>query len=128
MRFKLDENADARWREPLEQSGNEVATVGEESLRGADDTVVADACRRESRCLITADVDFANILRYEPANYAGLIVLRHPRPTLAGMLGLIRQIVAALPRESPVGRLWIVEPGRIRVHDPTRGSDQGPKK
>lgn len=114
--FKLDENADPRWREPLVQAGYEVSTVAEETLQGAEDEVVAEVCQKEVRCLITADLDFAQIIDYPPEKYAGLIILRHPHPTLAGMARLIRQIVAALPNESPVGRLWIVEPGRIRIH------------
>ena len=118
LRFKLDENADPRWREPLAQAGYEVSTVVEESLRGAEDEVVAEVCQKEERCLITADLDFAQILEYPPEKYMGLIILRHPHPTLAGMARLIRQIVAVLPNESPVGRLWIVEPGRIRIHEP----------
>jgi len=118
LRFKLDDNADPRWREPLAQVGYEVSTVAEESLQGAEDEVVAEVCQKEERCLITADLDFAQILDYPPEKYVGLIVLRHPHPTLAGMARLIRQIVAALPNESPVGRLWIVEPGRIRIHEP----------
>jgi hypothetical protein len=44
-------------------------------------------------------------------------VLRHPHPTLPGMLALVRQVAATLSEESPAGRLWIVEPGRIRIHE-----------
>lgn len=117
MHFKLDENADPRWREPLVQAGYLVSTVAEESLRGEEDEVIAEVCRKESLCLITADLDFAQILNYPPEQYVGLVVLRHPRPTLAGMVKLIHQVVLALSRgESPTGHLWIVEPGRIRIH------------
>jgi predicted nuclease of predicted toxin-antitoxin system len=117
LRFKLDENADPRWREPLIQVGHTVSTVAEEALRGAEDEIVAETCQKEKLCLITVDLDFAQILDYPPEKYASLIILRHPHPTLAGMARLIRQIVATLPNESPVGRLWIVEPGRIRIHE-----------
>ena len=120
LRFKLDENADPRWREPLVQLGYTVSTVAEESLQGAADEVLAEVCQKEELCLITADLDFAQILDYPPEKYAGLIILRHPRPTLTGMARLVRQIaVAPSSNESPVGRLWIVEPGRIRIHEPS---------
>ena len=115
--FKLDENVSPRCRAPLADAGCDVSTVGEQRLRGADDAAVADACRRERRCLITADQDFAQILDFPPPDYAGIVVLRHPRPTLPGMVALVRQVAAALSEESPVGRLWIVEPGRIRIHE-----------
>lgn len=121
MRFKLDENADPRWRQPLEVAGHDVATVREQRLDGASDRRLAEACRDEGRCLITLDTDFAQILDFPPALHAGIVVLRHPRPTLAGMLGLIRAVVEAAHRESPAGRLWVVEPGRVRVYgDPGR--------
>lgn len=114
--FKLDENIDPRWGEPLEREGHEVRTVAGQSLQGVDDEVVAGACQREGLCLITADQDFAQILDYPPEEYAGFIVVRHPQPTLPGMQRLIRQIAVALSQESPEGCLWIVEPGRIRIH------------
>ena len=116
MRFKLDENLDPRWREPLERAGHDVATAAEQSLGGADDRAVAKLCRTERRCLVTADVDFAQIVDFPPESTAGIVVLRHPHPTLAGMRSLMDQLARALERESPQGRLWIVEPGRIRIH------------
>ena len=69
----------------------------------------------------TADEDFAQILSYPPAEYAGIVVLWHPRPTLQRLEQLVRQVVIALKSETPVGRLWIVEPGRIRIHEGSRG-------
>ena len=116
LHFKLDENCDPRWREPLEHAGHDVSTAADEGLQGAEDRAIGEVCRTENRCLITADLDFAQILDYPPAKYSGLIILRHTHPSLAGMQSLIRQIAVAVTSESPVGRLWIVEPGRVRIH------------
>ena len=116
LHFKLDENADPRWRVPLEEAGNDVSSVADEGLQGADDQTLAAVCRDQRLCLITADLDFAQTIEYPPREYHGLIALRHAKPTLAGMRGLIRQVALAARDESPLGRLWIVEPGRIRVH------------
>ena len=116
MRFKLDENLDARWRVPLEEAGHQVSTVAEEALEGTDDRTLAETCHSLGLCLVTADLDFSQILDYPPERYAGLIVLRHPHPTLARMRDLVRQVAMTISHESPVGRLWIVEPGRIRIH------------
>lgn len=119
--FKLDENLSAALKLPLLADGHDVATVAEQSLRGASDSKIAAACKQESRCLITADEDFAQILSYPPEEYAGIVVLWHPRPTLQRLEQLVRQVVIALKSETPVGRLWIVEPGRIRIHEGSRG-------
>jgi len=116
--FKFDENLDPRWREPLLTQGHQVSTVDEEPLRGTDDSTLAETCRLSNRCLITADLDFAQQLLYPPDKYAGLIVLRHPNPTLAGMKKLVQHIATAIEKDSPTGQLWIVEPGRIRIRKP----------
>ncbi|MBI4964171.1 MAG: DUF5615 family PIN-like protein [Desulfomonile tiedjei] len=116
MRFKLDENADQRWRTPLEEAGHHVSTVAEEGLQGEKDPVLAQTCKDLGLCLITVDLGFAQILEYRPNEYPGIIVLRHPSPSLAGMRELISQVATALKTRSPQGRLWIVEPGRIRIH------------
>jgi len=119
--FKLDENLSAALKLPLLADGHDVATVTEQSLRGASDGKIAAACKHESRCLITADEDFAQILSYPPEEYAGIVVLWHPRPTLQRLEQLVRQVVIALKNETLAGRLWIVEPGRIRIHEGSRG-------
>ena len=41
MHFKLDENADPRWRLPLEHAGHFVSTISEEGLSGSDDDIIA---------------------------------------------------------------------------------------
>jgi hypothetical protein len=117
LRFKLDENADPRWREPLELAGHRTSTTAEESLNGSADGTVAATCQELGLCLITADLDFSQIVDYPPEKYAGIIVLRHPRP-IAGMRDLVRQVAIAVSQDSPAGQLWIVEPGRIRIHWP----------
>lgn len=116
MHFKFDENLDPRWRIPLEKAGYSVSTVTDEFLQGTDDRTLSEICRNSGFSLITADLDFAQILEYPPSDYQGLIVLRHTKPTLSGMLKLIDQLASALERNSPVGQLWIIEPGRIRIH------------
>ena len=122
MHLKLDENANPRWRSPLEHAGHSVSTISEEVLAGSDDAVVAKVCLENRFTLVTVDQGFAQIIHYPPDRYSGIIVLRHPKPTLAGMKILIEQIAEALKRQNPAGELWIVEPGRIRIYRP-RTSD-----
>jgi hypothetical protein len=119
MRFKLDQNLDRMTAEPLIEAGHDLKTAEEQSLQRTDDPTIAALCKAEGRCLITADVGFGQIIDYPPDQYAGLIVLSHPRPTRSAMRALVEQIRVACAEESPVGRLWIVEPGRIRIHLPT---------
>jgi predicted nuclease of predicted toxin-antitoxin system len=83
------------------------------------DAVLIEVCRREGRCLITLDLDFGNPLRFDPAGYAGIIVLRlPPRPGEAELRDVLETLAEALPAEGLSGRLWVVQPGRVREYQP----------
>lgn len=114
MRCKLDQNMDPRAALILRQAGYDVLTVKDQNLTGADDGIIAAACQREQRYLITLDKDFSNKFLYPPATFHGIIVLRHSRSTAKNLLDLVKQLASVLNRMNPTQKLWIVEPGRVR--------------
>ncbi len=66
---------------------------------------------------VTLDLDFSDVVRFPPTKTGGIVVIRVPRnPTLALLERLIQQMLEMLDRLSVEGNLWIVEIGRIRVH------------
>ena len=115
-KFKLDENLDVQAAALLRDAGYDALTISEQGLQGTADTGVAELCRREERCLVSLDLHFSNIVEMPPADYSGIVVLRHPRLRLRAALYLIRQLIESLRENSPQGQLWIVEPGRVRVY------------
>ena len=118
MKLKLDENLDLRLAAAFVAGGHDVQTVRAEGLAGASDRQVFEAAAGESRILVTLDLDFANPLRFPPAGTAGVVVVRVPRPLLSLIVETIRAALPRLEREVLAGRLWIIEPGRIREYDP----------
>ncbi|MHB1562131.1 MAG: DUF5615 family PIN-like protein [Isosphaeraceae bacterium] len=118
MRFKLDENFDARLVPLLAEGGHDVDTVLAEQLSGGSDDVIYEACRATERTLITLDLDFANPLRFPPGPLEGIVVVRPRRPTLAAVRATLMSVLGALKRRPLKGELWIVEPGRIRAYEP----------
>ena len=117
MKFKLDENFGQRCVEVLTAAGHEVATVAGQRMSGAADADVLEACRREDRCLVSLDLDFANPLRFSPANSSGIAVVRLPgRASYAGLVSAAQTLAKALETQSIGGKLWVVEIGRIRIH------------
>jgi predicted nuclease of predicted toxin-antitoxin system len=123
MKFKLDENFGARTQYLFVEFGHDVQTVAQEELSGASDIAIYNICLLENRCLITLDLDFADVIRFPPRPMGGIVVIRCPRnPSLTLLERLVRSFLTALGTStslgelSPAGQLWIVEIDRIRVH------------
>jgi predicted nuclease of predicted toxin-antitoxin system len=118
MKIKLDENFDVRLVPLLAADGHDVDTVTSEGLAGSDDDTIHATCRANGRVLITLDLDFTNPFRFPPDDTEGIIVIRLRRPVLPAIQATLVSVLPQLKTQPLKGMLWIVEPGRIRVHDP----------
>jgi predicted nuclease of predicted toxin-antitoxin system len=117
VKFKLDENFGTRTQRLFLAAGHDASTVEGQDLCGCPDRQLFEACGAEGRCLVTLDVDFADVTRFPPDRSAGVVVLRLPRnPTLPVLESLVDALLRSTGNRPFAGRLWIVEPGRIRVH------------
>jgi predicted nuclease of predicted toxin-antitoxin system len=120
MRLKMDENLGPGVVDLFRSAGHDVHTVVEEGLRGSVDERVAEAAQSEDRILMTMDLDFANPLRLPPRGKSGVIILRPPLPLLTLIVQVASEVLPFLTKESPEGKIWIVEMGRIRIYSPRR--------
>ena len=119
MKLKLDENFGRRCVDVLSNAGHDMATVADQQMSGASDEDVIQGSHAESRCLVTLDLDFANRLRFKPANYSGIAVIRlSGRASYAELMAAVRTFAKALESETIAGKLWIIEIGRIRIYCP----------
>ncbi len=117
MKFKLDENFGTRTQQIFRTSGHDVLTVRDQQLQGCADQRLYEVCRAEHRCLVTLDLDFSDVLRFPPQQAHGIVVIRVPHnPTLPLLEQLIRQFLKSLETMTVEKKLWIVETGRIRIH------------
>jgi predicted nuclease of predicted toxin-antitoxin system len=121
VKFKLDENLGSRSVQLFLRANQDVETVLQEGLSGASDDVIYEVWIREQRCLISLDSDFADVIRFPPHKTAGMAVLRLPKAASLSLLAIfLAEFLAMLAIKSIAGRLWIVEVGRIRVHESTQ--------
>ena len=117
MRFKLDANLGTRTRDLLQDQGHDAHTVRDEGKAGSTDRQIYDLSQSEDRCLITLDLDFADVTRFPPRGTSGIVVIRPPQAPSIGLLeGLVGQLLRSLPEFPIQGRLFILQAGRIRVH------------
>ena len=116
-RFKLDENLPRDAEALLRDAGHDVQTVLDERLGGSADPKVLNACRTESRILITFDLDFSDIRLYPPASHRGIWMLRPHTQSIDSTLTLLKGALAVLETESAHNRLWIVEPSQVRIRE-----------
>jgi predicted nuclease of predicted toxin-antitoxin system len=117
LKLKLDENLGESVRVLFTSAGHDTSTVARERICGASDLDLIRICKQEGRALITLDLDFANPLLFRPSEHHGIAVLRSPGPmTPRGLQTLCQTMLHAVRYETLRGRLWIVEPGRIRIY------------
>jgi predicted nuclease of predicted toxin-antitoxin system len=120
MRFFLDANMPRSAIDVLRAYGHEVEFARDVEMQAAPDEQIAERARTTRAVLCTRDLDFADVRRYPPDQYAGLVILRLSDDATA------QEIVSVLERflKEPAfldplpGRLAIVERDRVRFRPP----------
>jgi predicted nuclease of predicted toxin-antitoxin system len=120
MRFLLDANMPRSALAVFPRYGHEATFARDIGLGSAPDDDIAARARSTDSVLLTRDLDFADIRRYPPDEYSGIVVLRLPDTTVAGEIVLILQRFLNEPAfvDSLPGRLAIVELERARFRPP----------
>jgi predicted nuclease of predicted toxin-antitoxin system len=121
MQFKLDEHLPLEIKDLLAQHRHDPVTVVEEGMGGSVDPDVAQVCLKESRSLLTLDLDFSDIRTYPPEDYHGIVVFRPAIQNITTLVRLTTRLLALMEREPLVDCLWIVEDNRVRIREGSQG-------
>jgi predicted nuclease of predicted toxin-antitoxin system len=114
-RFLVDESLPRAVARALTAAGHEALDVRDAGLRGHSDDDVFARAKLEERLLLTADLDFANALRFPPGTHPGIVVLRVPDDWSAAeraerLTAALREVGADQLR----GAVSSVEPDEVR--------------
>ena len=119
VKFKLDEHFGFRLQNVFFYAGFDAQTVRDENLQGIADSNLFEICKKESRCLVTLDLDFSDVIRFPPYDSPGIIILRpRQRVTLRDLEKLVVQLLKFIETDSVENQLWVVEKDKIRIHKP----------
>ena len=115
MTIKVDENLRAELASDLADAGHDAETVETESMSGAADSDLLGAARREGRTLLTLDKGIANIHKYPPAEFPGIVLFRPDSMGRGEVLGFVRRHIREVLELEVKGRLVVVTPRGIRL-------------
>jgi predicted nuclease of predicted toxin-antitoxin system len=113
--FKIDENLPREAAELFKSNDIDACHVLDQGMGGIDDFDLAKVCAGERRAILTLDLDFADIRKYPPADHQGILVLRLANEARANVVAVLRNVLELLARRSPVGQLWVIDEGGVRV-------------
>ena len=101
----------------LKRAGHEVLLLREHLPTAAPDDVVLDQAGHLGAVLVSLDGDFADIVRFPPRGYGGIIGLQvKNRPAvIPHIMSRLLEFLEGRVASDLKGRLILVEPGRIRI-------------
>jgi len=123
LRLIVDNALSPRIATALAEAGHDAIHVRDRGLRDASDDEIVDFATNDSRIIVSADTDFAEILARRAGAGPSFVLLRHAPATVDLQ---ILTLVANLPRieqELASGAVAVIEPGRIRIRSLPIGAE-----
>jgi predicted nuclease of predicted toxin-antitoxin system len=118
MKIKLDENLPSGLAISLVSLGHDVHTVGQEGLTGHSDHELWGTAQRESRFLITQDLDFADLRGFAPGSHHGILLLRLSKPSRISLLARVAEIFESEDVAGWAGCFVVATESKIRLLKP----------
>ena len=114
-RFLLDMPVSSLLLNVLHEHGHEGVHAHQIGKDRATDRELLEIARREQRVVITADLDFPQLLALSSAAGPGLILFRGGNYSDAEMCELLERVLAEVPPEQLEVSVCVVDKRRIRL-------------
>ena len=118
MKIKLDENLPVTLVDILAAVGHDVDTAPNEGLAGRPDPEVWRAAQDTARFLVTQDLDFSDIRRYQPGTHHGLLLVRLAEPSRRRLIERVRHVFATEAVETRRHCFVVATDRKIRIRRP----------
>jgi predicted nuclease of predicted toxin-antitoxin system len=118
MKIKLDENLPLRLATRLKALGHDVHTLHDERLIGRADNEIWETAQRESRFLITQDLDFSDTRRFAPGSHHGILLLRLHTPNRRNLIERVEELFQVENVAEWASCFVVASERKIRVRKP----------
>lgn len=118
MKIKLDENLPFQLATRLTSLGHDGDTPHEEQLVGHSDLEIWECTQKESRFLITQDLDFSDRRRFTPGSHHGILLIRLRSPSRRNLVSRIEELIRYENVGEWVGCFVIASEHKVRVIKP----------
>lgn len=118
MRFLADENIHGGIIQWLRSQGHD-ALWATETLQGVDDDVLLQIAQQQERLLLTADLDFGELVFRERLTSHGVVLLRLEDLVVQERLARLHAVWAILEVHA-LGQFIVITEERVRVRPLTR--------
>jgi predicted nuclease of predicted toxin-antitoxin system len=118
MRIKLDENLPLRLATQLKRLGHDVHTLHDELLLGHADKEIWETTQKESRFLITQDLDFSDLRQFAPGSHHGILLVRLRSPNRRDLVERIGEMFQKENVGEWAGCFVVATERKIRVLKP----------
>jgi predicted nuclease of predicted toxin-antitoxin system len=92
MKIKLDENLPFSLAILLRSLGHDVHTAQDKGLTGHSDREIWEVAQKESRFLITQDLDFSDLRQFAPGSHHGILLVRLRSPSRGNLAGRVAEV------------------------------------
>ena len=120
LRFFADHCVSNFIIDSLREAGHEVIRLKDRLRVESPDGVVIAKAQEVDSILLSLNGDFADIVKYPPARFKGIValqILNHPEVTRVMMARLTTYLLAHPLQNYYRGKLMIVEAERIRIRE-----------
>lgn len=115
MDFLADMGVSLRVAEWLRNQGHDVLHLREAGLQRLSDTAIFQKATRESRIVLTFDLDFAEILALSANSTVSTVIFRLHNPRTPQVIERLQRVLAVSSEALERGAVIIVEQNRHRV-------------
>ncbi len=117
MKFLVDMPMSPKTVKFLKNMGYEAIRVSELGMAKSKDRDIFDYAEKNDMVVLTADLDFGNILAYTRSSKPSVIIFRLQNPSPAHVNSLLSSNLSSIEEDLLKGAIVIIEDTEIRIRE-----------